>query len=275
MKNIIVPVDFSKHSEYALKAGAQLAKKHNSKLWVMHMLELSESIVSMSDSERQNEMLFMLALSNKKMEAFLDKDYLNDIDVNPVIKHHKVLKEIENLGQDEPIDLIVMGSKGHSDHDGIFTGSNTQKVVRFSNTPVLVIKNEVENIELKKVTLATDMSKESIDSFNKATQLFKSLDSDVSLVHVNRPGHHFRNTDEIMEVANSFFSKTNDNWKQKINYASDYSIEDGIFSQAKRENADAIAVLTHGRKGLKHFFGGSISEDISNHSQLPVFTFKI
>ncbi|NND11983.1 MAG: universal stress protein, partial [Flavobacteriaceae bacterium] len=38
---------------------------------------------------------------------------------------------------------------------------------------------------------------------------------------------------------------------------------------------DLISVPTHGRKGLAHFFEGSITEDIANHSKLPVMTFKI
>ncbi|WP_368662554.1 universal stress protein [Zobellia laminariae] len=32
---------------------------------------------------------------------------------------------------------------------------------------------------------------------------------------------------------------------------------------------------THGRKGLSHFFMGSIGEDVVNHSKIPVVTFKI
>ncbi|MCB0443187.1 MAG: universal stress protein, partial [Flavobacterium sp.] len=32
---------------------------------------------------------------------------------------------------------------------------------------------------------------------------------------------------------------------------------------------------THGRKGLSHFFNGSISEDLVNHAVKPVLTFKI
>ena len=56
---------------------------------------------------------------------------------------------------------------------------------------------------------------------------------------------------------------------------SDYSVEQGILNYANRAGADLIAVATHGRKGLAHFFEGSISEDVTNHSTLPVMTFKI
>ena len=60
MKNIIIPVDFSKQSEFALETGAILAKEHDATLHVLHMLELSESIISKSDSQNMNKMMFML-----------------------------------------------------------------------------------------------------------------------------------------------------------------------------------------------------------------------
>ena len=46
MKKIKIHVHFSKHSEYALETAAALSKQHHSELFVMHMLELSESILS-------------------------------------------------------------------------------------------------------------------------------------------------------------------------------------------------------------------------------------
>ena len=40
-------------------------------------------------------------------------------------------------------------------------------------------------------------------------------------------------------------------------------------------NADLIGITTHGRRGLAHFFNSSISEDIANHADMPVVTFKV
>ena len=40
-------------------------------------------------------------------------------------------------------------------------------------------------------------------------------------------------------------------------------------------NADLIGISTHGRQGIAHFFNGSISEDLVNHANRPVITFKI
>ena len=46
MKKIIVPIDFSEHSEYALEAASNIAKKYDSELIVLLMLELSYAIFS-------------------------------------------------------------------------------------------------------------------------------------------------------------------------------------------------------------------------------------
>ena len=176
MKKIIIPVDFSKHSEYALETAAELAKQHNSELVIMHMLELSESILSSSGSARNEETAFMLMVANKKFETFLDKPYLEGLTITPLIKHHKVLKEVADVANNIKADLIIMGSRGHSDHDGIFTGSNTEKVVRYSDTPVLVVKSKPESVDFNSIVLATDFSEESISAVHKAL--------DLSLIHI-------------------------------------------------------------------------------------------
>ena len=276
MKKIIIPVDFSKHSEYALETGAALAKQHNAELIVMHMLELSESIFSASSSDRNEETAFMLMVTNKEFEKFLDKPYLEGVSVTPLIKNHKVLKEVAEVAGHEKADLVVMGSRGHSDHDGIFTGSNTEKVVRYSDTPVLVVKSKPETVNFNNVVLGCDFSEDSISAVKNAVELLNELADKVTLLHVNLPNLSFLSTDEIHEAVADFMKLARlDESQFSVAYASDHTVEDGVLNYARRENANAVSMITHGRTGLSHFFGGSISEDLVNHSKLPVVTFKI
>ena len=60
MKKIIVPIDFSKHSEYALEAASILAKKNNSQILALHMLEMSDSMLINSDNEQHAKAVFFL-----------------------------------------------------------------------------------------------------------------------------------------------------------------------------------------------------------------------
>ena len=62
---------------------------------------------------------------------------------------------------------------------------------------------------------------------------------------------------------------------KEITFESEFTIEKGIIKFSNRIGADLIAISTHGRKGLSHLFEGSVAEDVSNHSMLPVITFKI
>lgn len=276
MKKIIIPVDFSKHSEYALETGAALAKQHNAELIVMHMLELSESIFSTSGSEKSEETAFMLMVTNKNFEEFLDKPYLEGITVTPLIKHHKVLKEVSEVASYEKADLVIMGSRGHSDHDGVFTGSNTEKVIRYSDTPVLVVKSKPNSVNFNNVVLGCDFNEESISAVKNALETLNQLADRVMLLHVNLPNLSFLSTDEINEKVTDFLKLSKLNEKElNIAYTSDHMVEDGVLNYARREGADAVSIITHGRTGLSHFFGGSISEDLVNHSRLPVITFKL
>ena len=81
MKKIIVPVDFSEHSEYALKTAAKLAKQNNAELLALHMLEMSDIMLTASDGLQNQKAVFFFKMAEQKFEDFLKKDYLNDVKV--------------------------------------------------------------------------------------------------------------------------------------------------------------------------------------------------
>ena len=214
-------------------------------------------------------------VTNKKFESFLDKPYLEGITVTPMIKHHKVLKEVDEVASELKADLIVMGSRGHNDYDGVFLGSNTEKVVRHSKTPLMVVKSKPKTIDFEHIVVATDFSPASASAVNKAMELLSNLGKKVTLLHINLPNAHFQSTNEIEEKVSDFLTQTKrQDWKDKVALISDYNVEEAILGYADKHNIDAIGMITQGRTGINHLFGGSISEDLVNHSKLPVFTFK-
>ncbi|MDG5492191.1 universal stress protein [Psychroserpens sp. SPM9] len=273
MNKIIVPVDFSKYSEYALETAALMAQRYNAELLVLHMLEIDKGRVTDSSNEHNEKMVFFLKLAEQKFESFLNKDFLEGISITPIVKHFKVFSEVAEVAEEHQADLIVMGSHGTSGLSEIFVGSNTEKVVRSSEIPVLVVKQKPSKIDFETVTFASDFSKEMVAPYLKARQLFDHI----KLIHVNVPGESFKSSAE-MEATVADFLQTADGNLDKLNdvhYTSDYTVEKGILNASNLLGADLIAVPTHGRKGLAHFFTGSISEDVANHATLPVITFKI
>lgn len=279
MKTIIVLIDFSKYSEYALNAAAILAKKHNSKILALHMLELStvHAYGKETQTEHIEKTLFYTKLAENKFDDFLRKDYLEGVSVTPIIRHFKVFSELGEVASENNADLIVMGSKGSSGISEFFIGSNTEKVIRHSEIPVLVIKNKPINWDVKKIVFATDFSEEATTSFSKSIGLLESMNAEIHLLYVNVPGEGFRATDEMEWAVETFLEQAEGNLNRlnDVHFIADKSAEKGILKYAKKIDADIVAVTTHGRTGLARFFEGSVSEDLVNHADFAILSFKI
>jgi len=277
MKKIIVPIDFSEHSEYALRTAAKLAKKNDAEVLALHMLEMSDVLLTKSDSEQQQKAIFFLKLVERKFDTFLNKDYLKGVKVTPIVKHFKVFSEVNDVAKKNDADLIVMGSHGASGVKEFFVGSNTERVVRNADIPVLVVKDDISNVDFGTVVFATDFDEENVRPYLNASKMFNVLGTKLMLLYVNLPNEHFKSSVEI-EKRIAEFLLTADGNLDRINdvaYQADYTVEQGVINYSNKVGADLIAIPTHGRKGISHFFTGSIGEDLANHSSLPVITFKI
>ncbi|RED46059.1 universal stress protein [Seonamhaeicola aphaedonensis] len=276
MKKIIVPIDFSEYSEYALKVAAKLAKKNNSELLALHMLEMSDIMLT-GAGEQPQKVIYFLKLAEQRFEDFLKKEYLEGLTITPIVKHFKVFSEVNEIAKKYEADLIVMGSHGASGAKEFFVGSNTERVVRNAEIPVLVVKNDIAKINFDIIAFACGFGEDSIEAYLKASSVFNRMNAKMYLVHVNLPNDRFQSSDEIEIDAVNFFTKADGNLDKMsdVHYISDYTVEDGILNAANKLGADLIVVPTHGRKGLAHFFQGSVGEDVANHAALPVMTFKI
>ena len=277
MKKILVPVDFSEHSEYALDVAAQLAKKYSASIVALHMMGMSEAVLTRDDSNEVMEAMFYMKLAEKRFAEFLDRPYLEGLDVETTVQNYKVFKEMDRVAEEVGADLIVMGSHGASGMKEVFVGSNTEKVVRTATVPVLVIKNKAGDFSVDKMVFASDFSLEYYPAYEKARDIAELFDCELKLLFVNTPDG-FRKTSDMEARAYQFLSggqQADLDRFEKVVYYNDNTIEDGIFSYSNRNQADMIAIPTHGRRGLAHFFTGSIGEEVVNHSDIPVITFKI
>ncbi|WP_410004903.1 universal stress protein [Aequorivita nionensis] len=278
MKKILVPVDFSQHSDYALEVAAGIAKKHNAEIIAVHMMGLNDAIITRDESKETMEAMFYMRLAEKRFAEFLDKDYLEGIKVTDAVHNYKIFSELNDVALDFKADLIVMGSHGSSGLKEVFVGSNTEKVVRTSEIPVLVIKHRHENFNPELGVFACDFLENSIGSYKRAQKMFDALGINMQMLYVNLAGD-FRSTREIEKrILNFLKSAGEPNPLESLNKViqyNEYSVEAGIFGFSQVSSADIIALPTQGRQGLAHFFSGSIGEDVVNHSDLPVLTFKV
>jgi len=274
MKRILVPTDFSKHAEYALKVAAQIAKQNNSELFILNLLDLpSHMNDAVSSGVNIPEVMLFLQKTNDKLEGLKEEDYLQGIEITTTARIEKAFEGIAAYSKEHNVDLIVMGSHGASGYQEILIGSNTEKVVRSSDVPVLVIKNEIDVFKAENFVFASDFSKEIKKPFQKLVEFANIFGANLNLVMINTP-NSFKSNSVAENIMNEFVKDFNIN-KYSLHIYNDTNVEKGILNYANKVNADLIGMCTHGRTGLSHFFNGSISEDLVNHAVRPVITFKI
>ena len=274
MKKLLVPTDFSDQAENALKVAAQIAKKHDCEIYLLHILEMPlQEVDPMGTHSSLPEAMFFMKLAHKKFKELKNKEYLNGIKVHESVDFHEIFKGIFQLCKKQDIDLVIMGSNGASGLREMLIGSNTEKVVRTSATPVLVVKKEHEIFNIANFVFASDFKDESKATFKKAMEFANKLGAKMHLLMVNTPNKFITSAEANQRMRNFLESFKTSN--HTLNIYNDMSIEKGIMHFSESIGADLIGMSTHGRQGISHFFNGSISEDLVNHAKRPVITFKI
>lgn len=271
MKKILVPTDFSIQAQNALNVALQIAKRFNSEILLLHTIDLPLHLSSVGSSQLP-EPLFFIELAKQHFEQFLEKIESNDISIKTIIESDYTASGIVEASKKHNADLIVMGSSGATGMKEIFIGSNTEKVVRSAEIPVLVIKNPVANFNIEHFVFASNFEPKFNDAFMRASLFAEKFHAKIHLLYVNTP-HQFMTTHEIEEKIEKF-KRLNATQDDQVHIYNDERVETGIMNFATSIDADMICMSTYGRKGLAHFFNGSISEDLVNHTIRPVLTIR-
>lgn len=276
MKRILVPTDFSEQAENALKVAAQLARKYDAEIFLLHMIELPADMSNPVGETRSHDLpeaLFFMKMAKKKFTQLLSAPYLSGLKVQDTVEFNQAFEGIMDTSRKHGCDFIVMGSQGASGFKEMFIGSNTEKVVRTSDIPVLVIKNEHPTFEVRNFVFATNLEEHGKSVLRKVVAFAQFINAKLHLVYINTANEFI--TSEAIDNRLKKYLDNMDFSNYEFHVYNDDSIETGILNFAKKVDADLVGIATHGRKGLSHFFNGSISEDLVNHANSPVITFKL
>lgn len=276
MEKILVPIDFSKSSEYASKMAAKIAQKSGSIIYLLHIVELPSGIADMgsrSNFSIPESMLYLRKIRERILD-FKDRFFSEYQEVHHLIRFQNPYEGILACADKINADLIIMGSKGHSDFEEIFIGSNTEKVVRKSTKPVLVVKKDSEKFKMKNLVFASSFKNDDKkEVLRKLIEFATIFDSKIHLLKVTTPSN-FESTLEAKEKIKAFIAEFTLP-KHSITIYNDISIEKGILNFSQEINADLIALSTHGRSGLSHLFSASVTKNLSKNALKPMLTIRV
>jgi len=137
-KKILNPVDGSEHSKRATQYSIELAKQFDSKIILLHCH--AKFPVVLAEPHFQNAINEIMKNSEELIKPF--EDLLEDSGVEYEIRilEGSPANNIDTVVNVEKIDLIVMGSRGVGNFEGLFLGSVAHQVLHKVQCPVFIIK---------------------------------------------------------------------------------------------------------------------------------------
>lgn len=279
MKKILVPTDFSKEATYALELATEMAAEKKAELHLLHVMEIpygSYSVMGEFIPTSSFENVFQVQLikqTKSELDGLVDSLTERGVDAVAHFVFGNTFSHIHKIVTSQDMDMIVMGSKGASGLSEFFIGSNTEKVIRHATCPVLTVKGETHLKDIKSLAYATDCTIEQEQLVTHIKTLQELLDFQLYLVRVITP-YNFLVKSSAMEQLNTFAEKHAFKSFILSTIEAEFA-EEGILAFAEHNKIDMVALGTHGRTGLAHLFGGSVSETVANHANIPIWTLKM
>ncbi|WP_031485292.1 universal stress protein [Maridesulfovibrio frigidus] len=135
---ILIPVDGSKHSDSAVEYGFELAQITKAQVILLHCHPPVPS--GLGEPNFQKAIDDSTRRSYAILEKYTQHPKAQDVELSEKIIGGKTTTSITTVAETENCDLIIIGSKGKTDLEGLLMGSVTHKVLNTAHCPVLVIK---------------------------------------------------------------------------------------------------------------------------------------
>jgi len=176
-RNILFPTDFSAHAHAGLKYAAAFARHGHGRVFLLNVQDAK-----------------VPASSPAQMKALASDPLLNGVDTEPIIVDGEPRVEIARGAIDHDIDLITVVMRERNRLSRAFGASIAEEIVAESPCAALAIRppqrdfvesrNGENEIQLKRVLLATNFRPSSVAATQLATQISNQLGAELHAVYV-------------------------------------------------------------------------------------------
>ncbi len=139
IESVLFATDFSEIADHACSYAASLARLYNARLYVLHVISNpAEKLYG----DLHGEYMSLVADARKKASELMNR-YAAELEQVPnheiLIKEGEAPFEILKAIDEQKIDTVVVGSRGHRTIRSMLVGGTTEKLVHSSPCPVIVV----------------------------------------------------------------------------------------------------------------------------------------
>lgn len=279
LNKLIHLTDFSENADHALKLAGTIARKAGSKVMLAHVYvkpylttARSGGLTVQLDKEADKAIhdaiykgIEQIATSEAMKGIPMSRRLFNDI---------PVWKITEELGEDSDAGLIVVGASGEHTliHGGVL-GTNTERLMRRSPLPVLIVPQESEVDAIEDILFITDFKYDLSEFFPFVVKLADLFQANIKVAHINTSGN-FAST-AFAEEKFADLKSQHPYEKLSLIVHNDEDIVDAVKHIVNETHIDLLAMPTQGRRGLSSLFYGSAAEELAGSLKIPMLSMRV
>ncbi|MBN8694480.1 MAG: universal stress protein [Bacteroidetes bacterium] len=252
---VLIPIDFSEQSIFAIKQSYNLAKYTHSKIVLLHVYE--------KVGEERYEDLTKLTKQTEAESGGIPVEFMN-VKGDIYVETDRVAEEISAT-------LIIMGIESHMKFKDIFGGS-ASKLIRKAPCPVITIRGREHRDGCENILLPLDLSRQSREKVDIAVQFAKYFGASIRVLSVFSPSDAAYEN-QLLAYSHQVkqFIKSKGISCTNKSIASDH-VAETVVDYANKIESDLIMIMNKPELSVKEFFGGTEAQHIVDISNIPVMT---
>lgn len=283
--NILVPLDFSDLGSKALHSAEKMASLFDGTITPFHSyLPLNEmdggpymfgamGSASVEDFDEIEQSIY------DRLSELAEEEIKPSLLNKPLVSIGNPAQTIVEEGED--FDMIVMTTHGRTGFSRFFLGSVSEKVLRTSKVPVLIVNQERELSNLDRILLTTDFSDHSREAFPLAKEIANAANAKIELLNILAfdPQHEDKPDESKLELreqrlnvlAKETLHEMEDRVETNVIISSETPHE-AILNYNLNNPHDLIIMSTVGRTGIDYLMMGSTTANVVRHVKSPVLS---
>jgi nucleotide-binding universal stress UspA family protein len=286
-RHILVPVDFSVHSEKACIMAVNIANKLQSKIILMHCYinpvihSIPFSDIYAYDSSLLAKMEYSEENANNEFQKFVTKlvkkigeDKWKSLSPEYIIKSGYPEDDILAFAQKHHSQLIVMGSGGKNAPYGTL-GSIAADIMYNATMPVMIVPEDTSEEILgnfSNVLYATNFDEKDFASLDKLMRLLKPFKINLKCVHVGQPHGDGWDMARLEGMKDVLHEKYKDH-EFKCHLIVGKDILNSLEKYIQEEKVDIMSLTTHKRNMITRLFNPSLAKRMIFHTHTPLLVF--
>ena len=264
-------MDFSDGAMNAMNFAIQTANKVGSNIMLVWVEKKRNSMSIYSDANDPRLEV------KKRFEEIIEnnQDKLTVGKFMYKMRNGKIYRELVNQAKYHDALMIVAGTHGASGFEEFWIGSNANKIVIYSECPVVTIRNEYQcDKPVKTIVLPMDSTRETRQKVPYTGQLAKLYEAKVLLLSLYSSTHQ-----TIRDLVNGYTDQAREYLTGREIENETFSLESSNLTEstiefAREHEADLISIMTEQETATANLLIGPYAQQMVNHCPIPVLSIR-